>query len=296
MKLMMFQGGDGDAVLGALTAGGVVSIGGPDDRDVPTDMVGFIEAGPEVWAHAREELSSANREPFALDVINIVAPIARPARDVFCVEVNYPGYGAEVARMSGHDAALPEAPQLTVRLPESVTGPGAISIEPSISRQIDWGVQLAVVIGVGGRDIPASRALEHVFGYTICNGVVARDVAARHGAGSFKSTSFDTFSPIGPWIVTADELPNPGALGLRLLVNGVEKQDSNTRELIFDVPSVIESLSAGLLLQPGDIVLTGTPDGVGFARNPAEFLKDGDIVECEIDGIGVLRNPVFARP
>ncbi len=296
MRLVMFQGGDGAAVLGAVTDQGIIMVGGPDDGDVPMTMLPFIDAGPKAWARARDELASTHRPAVALDAVNIVAPIERPRRNVFCVGLNYRAHAAESARMAGQELVMPEYPSLFTKPPSAVIGPNrAIEIVPSISERVDWEVELAVVIGVGGRDIPAAKALDHVFGYTIGNDVSARDVQMRHGGQYFKGKGFDTFCPIGPWIVTADEIPNPGELGLRLRVNGVQKQGSNTRDLIFDVPAIIESLSQGLTLEAGDIILTGTPEGVGFARTPPEFLKDGDVVECEIDQIGVLRNPVRAR-
>ncbi len=159
-----------------------------------------------------------------------------------------------------------------------------------------WGAaRTTFVIGKDGRDIPADRALEYVFGYTAANDVSARDLQMRHGGQFFKGKSLDTFCPLGPWIVTADEIADPHAMTVATRVNGVEKQRSNTRELIFNVPDTIALLSAGLTLEAGDIVLTGTPHGVGMARNPQEWLKDGDVVEVEVEGVGVLRNRVRTR-
>jgi 2-keto-4-pentenoate hydratase/2-oxohepta-3-ene-1,7-dioic acid hydratase in catechol pathway len=298
MRLVMFQGGDGAPALGAVTDKGIMPVGGPNSGDVPDSMLPFIDAGPDAWAQARRELASTTREPFSLDdaTVMIGAPIARPRRNVFCVGLNYRAHAAEAAAAQGQDLVLPEYPSLFTKPSNTVIGPDAvIEIVPAISERVDWEVELAIVIGVGGRDIPASKALDHVFGYTVGNDISARDVQARHGGQYFKGKSFDTFCPIGPWIVTADEIPDPGVLGLRLRVNGVEKQNSNTRDLIFGVPAIIESLSQGLTLEAGDIILTGTPEGVGFARTPPEFLKDGDVVEAEIEQIGVLRNTVRAR-
>jgi 2-keto-4-pentenoate hydratase/2-oxohepta-3-ene-1,7-dioic acid hydratase in catechol pathway len=296
MRLVTFQGGEGSAILGAITDRGIIAVGGPADGDVPMQMLSLIEAGPAAWARARDELASISRPPSPLNAVNVVAPIERPRRNIFCVGLNYRAHAAESARMAGQALVMPEYPSLFTKPPSAVIGPNqVIEIVTSISERVDWEVELAVVIGVGGRDIPAATALDHVFGYTIGNDVSARDVQMRHGGQYFKGKSFDTFCPLGPCIVTADEIPDPGVLGLRTRVNGVEKQNSNTRDLIFDVPAIIESLSQGLTLEAGDIILTGTPEGVGFARTPPEFLKDGDIVECEIDQIGMLRNPVRAR-
>jgi 2-keto-4-pentenoate hydratase/2-oxohepta-3-ene-1,7-dioic acid hydratase in catechol pathway len=294
MRLVTFQGGDGPATLGAVVEDGLIGIGGGPDN-IPHRMLDFIDAGSEVWTRAQSLLTS-DRQHLALSDVRMLAPIQRPRRNVFCVGLNYRLHAAEAARAAGQDLVLPEYPSLFTKPPSAVIGPDEfIEIVPAISQRVDWEVELAIVIGIGGRDIPAAKALDHVFGYTIGNDVSARDVQARHGGQYFKGKSFDTFCPLGPWIVTADEIPNPGELGLRLRVNGVEKQSSNTRDLIFDVPAIIESLSQGLTLEAGDVILTGTPEGVGFARTPPEFLKDGDVVECEIDRIGVLRNRVRAR-
>jgi 2-keto-4-pentenoate hydratase/2-oxohepta-3-ene-1,7-dioic acid hydratase in catechol pathway len=148
---------------------------------------------------------------------------------------------------------------------------------------------------MSGRDIPKDAVNSHIFGYTVANDVSARDLQFRHGGQWFKGKGLDTFCPVGPWIVTADEIADPANLEVICRVNGVEKQHSNTGKLIFDIPTTIASLSAGLALEAGDLILTGTPEGVGFARKPPEFLHDGDIVECEVAGIGVLRNTVKER-
>jgi 2-keto-4-pentenoate hydratase/2-oxohepta-3-ene-1,7-dioic acid hydratase in catechol pathway len=159
-----------------------------------------------------------------------------------------------------------------------------------VSSQIDYEVELAVIVGKPGRDIPRERAFEHVYGYTILNDVTARDVQRRHGGQYFKGKGLDGSCPLGPWIVTADEVTNPANLGIRLTVNGAMRQDGNTSAMIFDIPTLIASLSEGLTLEPGDIIATGTPSGVGYAMVPPQFLKHGDIVECEVDGIGRLSN------
>ena len=160
-----------------------------------------------------------------------------------------------------------------------------------MSADIDWEAELAVIIGRGGKNIPASAAFDHIFGYTCLNDVSARDLQSNHSQ-FFKGKSLDGACPIGPWIVTADEIPDPQALDITCRVNGVIKQSSNTRYMIFNIPAIIEILSRGMTLDAGDIIATGTPSGVGFARKPPEFLKPGDVVEVEIEGIGVLRNRV----
>jgi 2-keto-4-pentenoate hydratase/2-oxohepta-3-ene-1,7-dioic acid hydratase in catechol pathway len=170
-----------------------------------------------------------------------------------------------------------------------------VPIFPHVSTQIDYEVELAVVIGKAGRDIPRERAFEHVFGYTIVNDVTARDVQRRHGGQYFKGKGLDGSCPMGPWIVTADEIPHPGQLAIRCRVNGAVRQDSTTASMIFDIPTLIASLSEGLTLEPGDILATGTPSGVGYAMDPPRFLREGDVVACEVEGIGVLENPIRAE-
>jgi 2-keto-4-pentenoate hydratase/2-oxohepta-3-ene-1,7-dioic acid hydratase in catechol pathway len=177
----------------------------------------------------------------------------------------------------------------------AVAGPHAdIPFDANVSTQMDWEVELGVVIGKAGKNIPRDRAFEHVFGYTVINDVSARDIQNSHGGQFFKGKSLDGACPMGPWIVTRDEIPDPHALPLRCRVNGVVKQESNTSDFIFDIPALIEWLSKGMTLLPGDVIATGTPSGVGFARTPPEFLKPGDVVECEVEGIGTIRNRVVA--
>jgi len=153
-------------------------------------------------------------------------------------------------------------------------------------------VELAVVIGRRGKNISAAEALDYVFGYTVINDVSARDLQTAYGGQFFKGKSLDGSCPMGPWIVTADEIPDPHALTLSCRVNGVTKQESTTADMIFNIPTAIEFLSRGMTLEPGDVIATGTPSGVGFARTPPEFLKPGDVVECEVEGIGVIRNTI----
>jgi 2-keto-4-pentenoate hydratase/2-oxohepta-3-ene-1,7-dioic acid hydratase in catechol pathway len=161
-----------------------------------------------------------------------------------------------------------------------------------VTSQVDWEVELAVVIGRRGRDIAADRALHHIFGYTVANDVSARDLQFLDGGQWYRGKSLDTFCPLGPWIVTTDELGDARGLRLTLRVNGVTKQDASTDDLIFAIPEIIASASAGRTLYPGDVILTGTPGGVGFTRTPPEFLSVGDLVEAEIERIGLLRNRV----
>jgi 2-keto-4-pentenoate hydratase/2-oxohepta-3-ene-1,7-dioic acid hydratase in catechol pathway len=175
-----------------------------------------------------------------------------------------------------------------------VIGPGdAIPVHLAVSTKVDYEVELGVVIGKRGRDIPAAQAFDHVFGYTIINDVSARDIQRRHGGQFLKGKGLDGSCPIGPWIVTRDEIPDPGQLGIRLWVNGELRQNANTRDMIFPIAELIQSLSEGMTLEPGDLLATGTPSGVGYAMGEPQFLRQGDVVVCEIEQIGRLENTVF---
>ncbi len=217
-----------------------------------------------------------------LRTVRLLAPIV-PKRNVFCVGWNYAEHFAEGKEFRGPSAAqeIPEHPALFSKNPFAIIGHNAAIRHPApVSNELDYEVELAVVIGTGGRDIPEDRALDHVFGYTAGNDVSVRDVQRTWHGG------------LGPWIVTADEIPDPQTLRIATRVNGVTKQDSNTKHMVFSVKRIIAELSAGLTLYPGDVIITGTPEGVGMGRKPPEWLKPGDVVEVEIERIGVLRNPV----
>ena len=233
--------------------------------------------------------------PVSLAQVSLDAPIPEPRRNIFCVGKNYHEHAHEFAR-SGFDSsaaagAVPEAPIIFSKVPDCVTGPGTpILIDPEASEAVDYEAELAVVIGRGGRGIPRAKALDHVWAYTIVNDVTARDLQGRHKQWLI-GKSQDSFCPMGPWLATADEV-DLADTALRCWVNGELRQDANTRDLIFDVPTLIETLSRGLTLMPGDIIATGTPAGVGIGYNPPRYLKPGDVVRIEIAGIGVLENPV----
>ena len=221
-----------------------------------------------------------------LNDVDLLAPVAAPPQFIG-VGLNYRDHAAE----AGIEA--PAAPITFGFLATSVAAPGDPIVLPPFTDEVDWEAELAIVIGSGGRDIPATEALDAVAGYTIVNDLSARDIQASEGQWS-RSKSFDSFKPMGPWITTVDELGAAEAVGVRLWVNDVVKQDSTTAELIFDVPAVVSALSASTTLLPGAVISTGTPGGVGYARTPPEFLRAGDTVTLEIDGIGRLSNPVVA--
>lgn len=229
------------------------------------------------------------------EAVRLLAPIPRPLKNVFCVGRNYADHVAEGARAMQEERLLPKVPQFFTKPPTAVVGPDAeVRIREEVSRRLDYEVELGVVIGRPGVDIAAEEAMDHVFGYTIINDVTARDLQKLHERW-LKGKGLDTSCPMGPWIVTKDEIPDYRALELRCLVNGEERQRARASEMIFDVPALIASLSSGLTLEPGDVIATGTPAGVGFAMDPPRYLGEGDEVVCEIDGIGRLANRIARR-
>jgi 2-keto-4-pentenoate hydratase/2-oxohepta-3-ene-1,7-dioic acid hydratase in catechol pathway len=230
--------------------------------------------------------------PIALADVALEAPLPRPRRNLFCVGRNYRAHAKELsASVFKANAPDPEAwPIVFTKVPECVVGPFDDVRLPgaAISTQIDYEAELAVVIGVGGRDIARADALRHVFGYTIVNDVTARDVQMRHQQWDL-GKSFDTFCPMGPWIVTADAFDG-ARTRVRCWVNGELRQDALTADLIFDIPTLIETCSRGITLYPGDVIATGTPAGVGLGMTPPTFLRSGDLVRIEIDGLGFIEN------
>ena len=283
MRLLSYLTDDGPRV-GVLRGEAVLPVPG-------RDMLGLIEAGAKGLSQAGDSAGA----PLPLASLRLLAPIPTPRRNVFCVGLNYLAHAQEGADARGVPLALPDRPLFFTKATLAVIGPhDDIPFDDNVSVQIDWEVELGVVIGRAGKNIPASAALDYVFGYTVLNDVSARDLQTAHGGQFFKGKSLDGTCPMGPVIVTGDELGDPHNLAISCRVNGVTKQNSTTADLIFKIPTVIEWLSRGMTLLPGDVIATGTPAGVGFARTPPEFLKPGDVVECEVDGIGTLRNNVVA--
>ncbi|HKW06264.1 MAG TPA: fumarylacetoacetate hydrolase family protein [Candidatus Dormibacteraeota bacterium] len=286
MRLITFRAG-GDVRVGVMRDGDELV-----EIDEPGDMLSLIEAGDAGVAAARSALSSSRAKARRLDSVELLSPIPLPRGNVIAIGRNYQKHAAETAAVEGRE---PSPPTVFSKAITSLTEPMAdIAIDPAVSDKIDWEVELGVIIGRKGASINRSEARRHVFGYTVFNDVTARDIQSGWGGQYFKGKSLDRSSPMGPWIVTADEIADPQSLGLQLHVNGVVKQDGNTRDMIYSVDAVIEWVSIGLTLLPGTIIATGTPDGVGFARTPPEYLKPGDVMETEVEGIGKLRNRIVS--
>ena len=260
-------------------------------RDLPGSMLSFIAAGESVLADARK-LLDAREGWIALASVKLMAPIPHYKKNVFCVGRNYKLHIEEGARARGVPVSFPPVPEFFSKPPTTVIGNGDdIQWDSRCTQQLDYEIELGIVIGRKTRDISEANAPSAVFGYTIVNDVSAREVQKAHGQW-FKGKSFDTFAPIGPCIVTADEFGNPAGHRLVLKVNGEVRQDSNTSDMLFDCQQIVASLSAGLTLEPGDTIATGTPSGVALGMAPQAWLKDGDTVELTITGIGTLTNKV----
>ena len=235
---------------------------------------------------------SAALQPLASTAL--VAPIGSLLRNAICVGRNYIEHVKEGAAVQGREAKLPEVPQFFTKASHTLNAPnGDVRLDPRVTQHFDYEVELAVIIGRSGRDISREQAMSYVYGYTVANDFTARDLQRRHDQW-FKGKSLDTTLPLGPSIVTADEMGDPGTLELTLTVNGQERQRAHVSQMIFDIPTIISSLSASFTLDAGDVIATGTPSGVGFAMKPPQQLKDGDLVVTRIDRIGELRNRIVA--
>jgi 2-keto-4-pentenoate hydratase/2-oxohepta-3-ene-1,7-dioic acid hydratase in catechol pathway len=262
---------------------------------VPATLIGLIQTGPVGWRRIAEAVERAlsARPPaeWPADRIRWHAPIPRPTKNIVCLGLNYVSHVAETTP-SGRQAKAPDVPIFFTKAPTAVNGPyDAIPWDPSATSQVDYEAELGVVVGVGGKNIPRAQAREHVFGYTVVNDVSARDLQFGHKQW-FKGKSLDGFCPMGPVVVTADEFGDPQTKRISLRVNGETRQSANTSEMIFPVDVILEFLSRGMTVEPGDIIATGTPEGVGLGRTPPAYLENGDVVETEIEGIGVLRNQI----
>jgi 2-keto-4-pentenoate hydratase/2-oxohepta-3-ene-1,7-dioic acid hydratase in catechol pathway len=283
VKLVTFTTGD-ELRLGGVTEDRVIDLALASDGALPSDMIALLQAGPSAMAVARQALEEAAQDGVPLAEATLMAPVPVPPK-IIAIGQNYMDH----VREQGADP--PKWPILFTKFSTSVIGPGAtICWDPALTQQVDYEVELAVVIGRPARRVSAQDALAYVAGYTVCNDVSARDL--QFGDGQWvRGKSLDTFCPLGPWLVTRDEIPDPQALAVRTMLNGQVVQDSTTAEMIFGVRELIAFSSRAFTLLPGDVIVTGTPPGVGVFRDPQLFLNEGDTVTVEVEGIGALSNP-----
>lgn len=259
------------------------------------DMLALIDAGARGLDELRDFVAGAGGGiGVAMEDVRLLAPIPRPRQNVICLGWNYADHVKETQARAGVRGELPEHPVVFTKDAGAVNGPyNDVVHDAAVSQRLDWEVELAVVVGRGGRKLEADGALAHVFGYTVANDITARDLQKRHKQ-FFIGKSLPGSCPMGPCIVTADEIADPQALALESRLNGEVKQSASTASQIFDVATVLSILSRSLALEPGMIISTGTPDGVGYARNPPEYLQPGDVIECEVERIGKLANRIVA--
>jgi 2-keto-4-pentenoate hydratase/2-oxohepta-3-ene-1,7-dioic acid hydratase in catechol pathway len=277
----------GETAIGAVSEGDTVV----PLSAVAGDMLSLIELGSDGLTQANAvawQLAGA----VALEQVSLLAPIPRPPRNIMCLGKNYVAHAEESFRAWGDRVELPQFPIIFTKATTAVNAPfDNIPYDPAVSDMIDFEAELAVVIGRSGRNISRDEALSYVYGYTVMNDISARDLQRQHKQ-YFKGKSLDGSAPLGPWIVTADEIEDPQNLHITCSVNGVLKQESSTSLMIFDIAETIVQLSRGMTLLPGDIIATGTPSGVGFARTPPEFLRPGDEIACTVESIGTIRNRI----
>ena len=288
MRLLSFRVEGSDRV-------GVLRSGGDDEVveiDGATGMLALIESGREGTARLKTALESSRAPAHRLRDVRLLAPLPQPPGNVIAIGRNYRAHAEESARAAGREV---DPPTVFTKAVTSITGPyDDITIDDTVTRQVDWEVELGVVVGKSGSSIARESALDHVFGFLAVNDVSARDIQFGWGGQFFKGKSLDGFCPLGPWIVTRDEIEDPQSLRLLLRLNGETKQDGNTRDMIYPIDAILEWVSKGMTLLAGSVIATGTPDGVGFARRPPEFVKPGDVMEAEVEGIGTLRNRIVA--
>lgn len=280
-----------------LAARGVMDFQGQADREMPADMLGFLERwdqsvpkAKEVLTFAREALAGdgplAKAIRYPIHAVRLRAPILNP-RKIICLGLNYSDHAKETKQ------EIPPEPALFSKYATAIIGPEDPILLPSVSQEVDYEAELAFIVSRRGRRISKAQALDYVAGYSVFHDVSARDYQIRKPGGQWMlGKTFDTFAPMGPALVTQEDLPNPGVLDIKMTVSGEVLQSSNTKNLVFTVPEIVAYCSHVFTLEPGDVIATGTPGGVGFARKPPRFLKEGDVAVAEIQGIGELRNPV----
>ncbi|MDQ3250304.1 MAG: fumarylacetoacetate hydrolase family protein [Chloroflexota bacterium] len=283
MKLVTFQSHDGSAQLGAVVGDQVINLAEASGGKLPSDLRTFLTQG-ESALNLAQSLIGGNAATVALADVKLMAPIPNPSK-VVAIGLNYMDHIRET------NSKVPSIPIMFTKYTTSIIGQGdEIRWDPAETSKVDWEVELAVVIGRRAYRVAEADAFDYVAGYTICNDVSARDLQTEKGDQWIRGKSLDTFCPLGPYLVTKDEIADPHNLAIRCLVNGEIMQDSNTSQLLFKIPHLIAYLSRAFTLLPGDVIITGTPPGVGSGRKPPLFLKHGDVVTVEADGLGQLTN------
>lgn len=302
MRLVTYRANvESEARLGAIVNSEIVDLnrlGASKAVPLPSTMLEFIDMGRRGVAIAQDLIAGCDGKfpsgtSFPAGNAILLAPIPRPRKNIFGIGLNFTEHVAESAESLDTSPELPREPVIFSKPPTTVIGPNQpIVHNAKITQQLDWEIELGVIIGSTAKGVSREQALDHVFGYTVIIDMSARD--CRRAGQWIYSKGQDTFAPMGPCIVTADEIPDPQTLDLNLTVNGVEKQNSNTAYMLFKVDELIADISAGITLEPGDIIATGTPAGVGAGRNPQEWVWPGDIIVGTVEKIGTLRHPVVA--
>lgn len=299
MKLLTYTTKNSAPKIGLLKNDVIVdleTLGFKHNLEFPKTMLDLIDAGSDEVKKIDNAIKASSENVIAACSVPmaeaaLLAPIPRPRKNIIGIGLNYTEHVAESARTLDTDNALPQKPVIFSKPPTTVTATNTdILHNEKLTQQLDWEVELAVIIGKKGKYVPKSEAMDYVFGYTVINDISARD--CRRAGQWIVSKGQDTFAPMGPVLVTRDEIENPHDLDLSLTVNGIEKQRSNTKFMLFRIEDLIEDLSTVFTLEPGDIIATGTPAGVGAGRDPQEWMWDGDVVEATVEGIGTLTNRI----
>ncbi len=299
MKLLTYKTQDTEPRLGFIHNNQVIDMedfGKISNFPLPNDMLDLIDMGFEIIEEITEMVAETPENFFEeisyeLSEVTLLAPIEKPRKNIIGIGLNYTEHVAESARTLDTTGKLPQKPIIFSKPPTTVTATNTSIIKNTkLTEQLDWEVELAVIIGKKGKYVANAEAMDYVFGYTVINDISARD--CRREGQWIVSKGQDTFAPMGPYLVTKDEIENPHNLNLSLKLNGVEKQNSNTKFLLFNINDLIEDLSIVFTLEPGDIIATGTPAGVGAGRSPQEWMYDGDVVEATVEGIGTITNTI----
>ena len=301
MKLVTYRLGQNEARMGVISDRLIIDVekfGKKVNLELTSSMLDFIELGPIAVKSLDAALKDSNSRDYVgisvpYENAKILAPIPRPKKNIFGIGLNYKDHIGEASKPLDTSSELPQEPVIFSKFPTAVIGDqDPICHNQNITKQLDWEAELAVIIGTKCDRVKNKDALNNVFGYTVINDISARD--CRRAGQWVVSKSQHSFAPMGPCIVTADEIKDPHNLNISCHVNGIEKQNSNTKYMLFNINDLIEDISQGILLEPGDIIATGTPEGVGAGRNPQEFMWPGDVLETSIEGIGKIRNSIIA--